>query len=104
MLGLKVGDVVKAHVVNSVASKGIVSKLSYCDKVPFIVKSDLGRNSFEVQRYDNPSSSKRKYKNTELYLLPPALFHSNPLDTINQRYINSTHDPIIDPLKPFMII
>ena len=64
---LKVGDAVKAHVqVNSVASKGVVSKLSYRAKGPFAITADLGHNSFEVQRYDNPSSAKRKYKNTEL--------------------------------------
>ena len=64
---LKVGDAVKAHVqVNSVASKGVVSKLRCCATGPFTSTADLGHNSFEVQRYDNPSSAKRKYKNTEL--------------------------------------
>ena len=47
---LKVGDFVKAHVqVNSVASKGVVSKLSYKTKDLFIITSDLGNNSFEIQ-------------------------------------------------------
>ena len=50
---LKVGDVVKAHVkVNSVASKGFVSKLSYKAKEPLVITADLGNNSFEVQSYD----------------------------------------------------
>ena len=76
----------------------MVSKLSYRVKGPFIITKDLGHNSFEVQRYDKPTSAKRKYKSPELYLLPPALFSSHPLDTIVQRYLNSTHAPIINPL------
>ena len=78
------GDAVKAHVqVNSVASKDIVSKLSYTSKRTFVITSDLGNNSFEVKLYNNPASSLRTYKNTELYLLPPDLFPTHPLDTID---------------------
>ena len=73
--------------------------MSYKAKGLFIITSDLGHNSFEVQRYDKPSSAKRKYKNTELYLLPPALFPSKPLDTIDQRYLDSRNAPIVNPLK-----
>ena len=95
----------KAHgQINSVASKGVVSKLSYDAKGSVTITIDLGNNSFEVQQYDDPSSSKRKYKNTELYLLPSALFPSQPLDTVNQRYLNSTHASIVDPLKQLMRI
>ena len=46
---LKVGDVVKAHVqVNSVADKGLISKLIYKVKGPFTITADLGHHSFEV--------------------------------------------------------
>ena len=90
---------VKAYIqVQSSADKGVVSKLSYRAKGPFIITKDLGHDSFEVQRYDNPTSAKRKYTSLELYLLAPALFPSQPLDTINQQYLNSTHDPIVNPL------
>jgi len=62
---LKVGIVVKSHVqVNSSVGKGVISKLSYKAKGPFIITADLGHNSYEVQRYDNPNSVKRKYKCT----------------------------------------
>ena len=95
----------KAHVqVNSVASKGVVSKLSYRAKRPFVITADLGHNIFEVQLYDDATASKCKYKNTELYLLPPALFPSQPLDTIDQCYLSSTHVPIVNPLKKSMKI
>ena len=96
---LKVGDVVKAHIqVQYFVGKGVVIKLSYRAKGPFVIIAALGRNSYEVQRYGKPKSATHKYKNTELCLLPPALFPLNPLDTVNQRYLSSTHTPICNPL------
>ena len=90
----------KAYVqVNSVASKGVVSTLSYKTKGPFVITADLSNNSFEVQSYNYPTSSERKYKNTELYFLPPTLFPSHLFDTIDLRYLNSAHTPIVHPLK-----
>ena len=74
---LKVGDVVKAHVqVQYQRECGTVGKFSYRDRGPFVITQDLGNNSFEVRRYDELSSTVRKYKNSELYLLLPALFPS----------------------------
>ena len=102
---LKVGDAVKAHVqVQSQPESVTVGKLSYRARGPFIITQDLGDNSFEVRRYDEPSSAVRKYKNTEIYLLPPVFFPSEALDTIDQRYLNSTNAPIVSPLlKPMQI-
>ena len=96
---LKVGNVVKAHAqVQSIDKRGIVGKLSYRAHCPFVVTADLWHSSFEVQRYNEPTSTKSKYKNCELYLLSPVLFPSDPLDTINQWYINSQYVPIANPL------
>jgi hypothetical protein len=97
--GLKVGDVVKAHVqVQSDVSKGEVKKLSYSARGPFTIIDNLGHGSFLVQPYNKPNAATRKYKATELYLLPPALYPSNPYDTIDQRYLNYEHAPILSPL------
>ena len=94
------GNVVKTHVqVKFVVKKGMVSKLGYKSKGMFVITSNLGNNSFEVQLYDNPKSAPRKYKNKELYILLPALFPSRPLDTIDQRDMESGHAPIVNPLK-----
>ena len=51
-------------------------------------------------RYNDDTSVKRKYKTTELYLLPPALYPSSPLDTVDQRYLDSRYTPIVNHLKP----
>ncbi len=97
---LKVGDVVKAHVqVQSRTDDGVVGKLSYKARGPFSIVRDLGFNSFEVQPYNKPNAATRKYKATELYLLPPQLFPSEPLDTLDQRYINYEHAPVVSPLQ-----
>ena len=101
----QVGDVVKAHVqVQSNASTGVVKKLSYQARGPFRVTRILGANSYEVQRYNSPSSAPRKYKGTELYILPPNLFPSEPMDTMDERYLNSEHAPMVSPLhRPLKI-
>ena len=60
--------------MQSQAESGILSKLGYRAQGPFVKTQDPGNNSFEVRRYDEPSSAVRKYKNKEFYLLPPPLF------------------------------
>ena len=101
----KVGDVVKAHVqVNSQAKDGKVKKLSYRARGPFQITKDLGHNSYEVQRYDQPQSATRQYKGSQLYFLPPALFPAEPLDTVDQRFLNYEHAPVQHPLKQSMQI
>ena len=95
----------KYHVqVYSRADTGLVGKLSYRAKGPYIITKDLGNNSFEVQRYGDEISAPRKYKNIELYLLPPALFPSAFLDTMDQCYLDCNNSPIVSPLlKPMRI-
>ena len=96
----KVGDVVKAHVqVKSNKTLGEVGKLSYKARGPFQITKDLGHNSYEVRRYNDQNSATRKYKATELYLLPPAIFPAEPLDTMDQRFLNYEHAPITSPLQ-----
>ena len=97
----KIDDVFKARMqVNSLFDKGVVSRLSYKAKVPFTITANLGHNSYEVQRYNYKNSAKQKYKSTELNLPPPPiLFSSKSLDSIDQRYLDSRHAPIVDPLK-----
>ena len=96
---------VKTHVqVQSQVDMDLVVKLSYCARGTYIITKDLGNNSFEVQRYGEEGSATRKYKNTELYLLPPDLFPFVVLNTTNQRYLDCNNSPIVYPLlKPMRI-
>lgn len=96
---LKVNDIVKAHVqVQSNSATGTVEKLSYKARGPFRITASLGFDSFEVQDYHNPSGAKRKYKSTELYILPPSLYPCEPLDTMDHRYLHYEHAPTVSPL------
>ena len=74
-------------------------KLSYQAKGPFIIIEDLKHDSYSVRRYNHPESSVRKYKAQDLYLLPPHLFPSEELDTMDVRYLNYSHAPVPSPLK-----
>ena len=85
----QIGDVVKAHVqVLSKASSGTVKKLSYQARGPFQIKEILDRNSYLVVVYNSDSIATRKYKGSEMYLLPPTLYPHEPLDTMDEWYLN----------------
>ena len=90
--------------VHSCSSKGDVRKLSYQARGPFQIKEILMVDSYNVQRYNSPSQATRKYKGTELYLLPPSLFPQESMDTMDQRYFNFSHTPMVSPLKQLLDI
>ena len=69
---------------------------------PFVITTDVGNISFEVKCYSKNSSATRKYTNSELYLLPPALLSSTLLDKINQSYLSSRYTHIANPLMGLM--
>ena len=97
--------VAKAHVqVNSNATKGIVGKLSYQDRVLYQIKEVLNANSYLVQRYNQEDVPTRKYKGTELHLLPPGIFSRNPVDTMDQRYLIFSNAPVVSPFKNLLQI
>ena len=61
----EVGDIVKAHLQGQSKSKyGIVKKLRYQAKGPFIVTKDLHHNVFEVNLYNRPNGDTWGLKTT----------------------------------------
>jgi len=101
----KVGDVVKVHVqVQSSTEQNRVGKLSYKIRGPYQIIKDHGNNSYDIQRYGNPNGAIKKHRACDLYLLPPNLYPSNPLDTMDQRFLNFDHSPVQNPLhRPLRI-
>ena len=101
----KVGDVVKVHIqVQSSAENNKVGKLSYQIRGPYQIVKDHGNNSYDVQRYGQPNGAIKKHQACDLYLLPPNLYPSDPLDTLDQRFLNYDHPPIQNPLhRPLRI-
>ena len=64
-------NIVKAHIqVQSVVEKGVVSRLSYLAKGPFMITKNLGNNSFEVQQYGKLDNAVRKYRSTVTLVIP----------------------------------
>ena len=101
----QVGDAVTARVtVQSKADLGTVAKLAYKAKGPFQITAVLGADSYEVQKYGDPTSAKRKYKGIDLFLLPPVIFPSEPLETTDYKYLNYDYIPLIDPLQKFLSV
>ena len=57
-----------------------------------------------AQRYNGSSSATRKYKGSELYLLPPRLFLNDPVDTMDQCCLNFSFASMVSPLKKSLAI
>ena len=85
--------------IQSKLDNGEVGKLSHRERGPFQIIEDLGSDSYHVKRYYNTNSAVRKYKRTELYVLPLAIFLSEFLDTMDVRYLNYSNGLTIYPLK-----
>ena len=65
----KVGNAIKSHFqVQSKSDTGEIAKLVYRARGPFQIKIFLGTNSYEIWRYNDPTSGIHKYKGSELYL------------------------------------
>ena len=91
---------VKDHLqVQSKLDNGEVGKLSYRARVPFQIIENFWSDSYHVERYNDANSAARKYKGTDLYLLPLAIFPSDLLDTIDVLYLNYSNAPLISPLE-----
>ena len=69
-----------------------VGKLSYRARVLFQIVEDLRSDSYHVKRNNDANYTVRKCEETDLYLLPPAIF---PSDLSTQWmcgiYITPTH-------------
>ena len=75
---MKADNVVKAHVeMQSRAETGLARKLIYRARGPFIITQ-------------------------ELYLLPPALFLSEILDTMDEQCLDCNHTHVVSPLLKSM--
>ena len=86
---------VKSHIaVYSDADTNAMRNFSYQANVPFNIVEDLEHNSYAVCRYNYPESSVRKYRAQDFYPLPPHLFPSKELDTMDVIYFNYSHAPV----------
>ena len=90
----KPGDIVMGRVaVQSKASRGVVGKLVYQSRGPFIVIEDAGRSTYKVRKYGKPNSPLSKFMAEDLYLLPPQILPGEYIDTTDMRYMNFEFAP-----------
>ena len=89
---------ITTYFTNLAGTEGVVV-VYMLSRGPFQIKEVLDSDSYIVERYNSSSTSTRKYKGTELYMLPPALFPHDPVDNMDQRYLNFYHAPMASPLK-----
>ena len=50
-----------------------------------ISKISLGKNCYEVHHYNDPTSGKRKYKGSELYLFSTVIFPRKLIDNMDKK-------------------
>ena len=94
------GDIVMARAaVQSGKRKDKVAKLRYTVRGPFRIIKSTGRGSYIVQKLNKHDSLELEFTSEELYIVPPSLKPSEPVDSSNIRYLNQSHIPIINPLK-----
>ena len=91
-------------VVQSKKKSGIVGKLLFNTRGPYIVldKSSFGAHNY--RKYGKPTGLIKKFRTEYLYLLPPAVYPSKTCNTSDLRYLNDNFAPLYHPFaKDFNI-
>ena len=97
---LKLGDIVIARTfILSDKKKETVTKLSYAVRGPYQIIHTTNHGNYFVNKLHRPDSSKLKFIPYNFYPLPPSLKPCDSVDTIDTRYLNQTHVPLINLLK-----
>ena len=77
--------------------KNKVAKLTYFVRGTYQILHNTGLGSYFVRKNNKPDSPELKFMARDLYFLPPR----EPIDSTNIRYLNHTHDPLVNPLNFF---
>ena len=65
----------------------------------FQIILNTGLSSYFVRKLNKPDSSELKCMAYDLYLLPPSLKSCEPINSTDTRYLNQTHDFLVNSLK-----
>ena len=105
MVSMRPGDLVMTRTaVQRDNSKDRVAKLSYTVRGPFKIIRGTGREGYTFRKLNKPDSPELKFLSEGLYILPPSLKLCEPVDGPDTRYLNQTHDSIVNLLqKPLSI-
>ena len=61
----------------------------YQTQGPYVIISKASLGTYNCRKYGNPDGSIKQFRTEDLYLLPPAIYPSEPIDTAGLRYLNS---------------
>ena len=85
--------------MDSKAKKRAVQKLSYQLRDKFEIIKYCGSNLYNVQWYNDANVIVRKYKGTNIYLLPPDIYPHETLDTIDEGYPSYEFSSVVSPFN-----
>ena len=96
----RVGDIVMGRVaVQSSREKGVIQKLVYQSRGPYVIERVTGYDTYYVRRYGKPQSALQKFMASDLYMLPPQILPCEHVDTPTLRYLNSDFAPLRHPFS-----
>ena len=75
------------------------SKLCYAGRGPYQIFRNTGHGSYFVKKLNRPDSPEQKFIAYDLYSLPLSLKRCEPVDAIDTRYLNQSHEPLTNILK-----
>ena len=97
---LKPGDIVMGRTaIQSDKKKEKVAKLSYAVRGPYQAIRATNHGRYFKRKLHRPDSPELKFMAYDLYPLPSSLKTCESMDTTDRRYLNQSHNPLINPLK-----
>ena len=95
LIVFEVGDVVMVHSeIQSKKEKKIVAILLYQTRRPYVIISKASVGTYNCRKYGKPNGSIKRFHMEDLYLLPPAIYPTEPVDTTDLQYLNSDFAPL----------
>jgi len=92
------GDVVMGRIaVQSKSTKGIVGKLVFQTRGPFVIIEKTQGSSYTVRAYGIDNGHTQKFQTEDLYLLPKEILPCEHLDLPDMRYMNFDFAPTNHP-------
>ena len=77
-----------------------VAKLCYIAQGMFQIIRSTGFDTYIVRKSNKPTGLEFNFMSEVLYIFPPLLKLCKYVDSSDTRYINQSHTPIVNPLKP----
>lgn len=98
LITYEAGDIVMGRIaVQSNSSKGVVGKLVFQTRGPFVVLEKTQGSSYMVRQYGIDDGPKQKFQTEDLYLLPKEILPCEHLDLPDMKYMNFDYAPINHP-------